>query len=143
MELLKQRFEQYKAAYAQYKEAGDTNQAKTTLAAIKTINELSQAIQQGRPIGTLAMLCVDGACRLIIKSLRLTIPPARPDVSKVPPEPFVVIVPRLDEVEQQRLAAFAKLENEFTTQIKAVHEQAKVRVSADCEPRGATVCLLC
>lgn len=49
------------------------------------------------------------------------------DLSKVPPEPFVVIVPRLDEVEQQRLAAFAKLENEFTAQIKAVHEQAKVR----------------
>ena len=38
-----------------------------------------------------------------------------------------MIVPRLDEVEQQRLAAFAKLENEFTAQIKAVHEQAKVR----------------
>lgn len=97
MEMLKQRFEQYKAAYAQYKEAGDTGQAKVTLAAIKTINELSQAIQQGKPI----------------------------DLSKVPPEPFVVIVPRLDEVEQQRLAAFAKLENEFTAQIKAVHEQAK------------------
>jgi cell fate (sporulation/competence/biofilm development) regulator YlbF (YheA/YmcA/DUF963 family) len=60
MEMLKQRFEQYKAAYAQYKEAGDTGQAKVTLAAIKTINELSQAIQQGKTIGT--RLCPIASC---------------------------------------------------------------------------------
>jgi len=35
-------------------------------------------------------------------------------------------VPRVGEMEQQRLMAFAKLENELTLQIKGVNEQAKV-----------------